>query len=260
MGYSLMGYSLMGYSRVLTVLALASVQHLRRRAGAPACEAQHLRARRRRLVSSPTEYLPPLGYSRYSHPAMGDSEHSHGRAAERSGGPATGPHLRRDLRGSPMHSRPLRRRRGRRAVAAPMSTAKTRIDRSWPPTASRAARSSLRSGGCRWCSLADAGRQRPVVLRPPAPLSDRSALRLRWDGAGSSELATEAGRPHRRRAFVAARPSARSGSPTRSGRSFGEPSTTRLPASSRPLISWRLRRTRVLLGRLKRTAAPPRSQ
>jgi hypothetical protein len=83
-----------------------------------------------------------------------------------------------------------------------------------------------------------------VVLRPPAPLSDRSALRLRWDGAGSSELATEAGRPHRRRAFVAARPSARSGSPTRSGRSLGGPSTTRLPASRRPLIRCRLRRTR----------------
>ena len=147
-------------------------------------------------------------------------------------------------KGSPMHSRPLRRRRGRRAVAAPTSTAKTRIDRSWPPTASRAARSSLRSGGCRWCSLADAGRQRPVALRPPAPLPDRSALRLRWDGAGSSELATEAGRPHRRRAFVAARPSARSGSPTRSGRRLGGPSTTRLPASRRPLVSWRLRRTR----------------
>ena len=39
---------LTGYSRCSPL----PLQHLRRRAGAPACEAQHLRARRRRLASS----------------------------------------------------------------------------------------------------------------------------------------------------------------------------------------------------------------
>jgi hypothetical protein len=192
MGYSLMGYSLMGYSRrthgVLTHGVLTGTHGARpclcaastaagRCSGVRSSTSTRTAATSSLVADGVLTATRVLAVLSPSHGGLGALTWARGGEERRPGDwPTSAPGLARFADALTAAPPPPGTTCGRGADVHGEDQDRSILAAHGEP----AARSSLRSGGCR-C-------QRPVVLRPPAPLSDRSALRLRWDGAGSSEL------------------------------------------------------------------------
>ncbi len=180
-GCSLMGYSLMGYSRGTHsrgTHAWGTHRVLTHGACTCLCAASTAAGRCSGVRSSTSTRTAAtssladgvLTATRVLSPCQGTRSTHMGARRRDAAAPARDPHLRRDLQGFAdaltAAPPPPGTTCGRGADVHGEDQDRSILAAHGEP----AARSSLRSGGCRWCSLADAGRQRPVALRPGPPL------------------------------------------------------------------------------------------